>query len=69
MTESLHEINTPALVVWGDRDRTLAPASFPRLVSALPRASGDSLRAGHAPHQSNSAAFNQMVMQFLREIA
>ena len=69
MTEYLSEINTPTLVLWGDRDRTLAPSSFPRLVSALPRAKGDVLRAGHAPHQSNSAAFNQMVMQFLRGLA
>ncbi len=68
ITHSLHEINTPALVLWGDRDQTLAPASFPRLVSALPKAKGDFLRAGHAPHQSHSAAFNQMVMQFLRGI-
>jgi pimeloyl-ACP methyl ester carboxylesterase len=69
ITEALPEINTPALVIWGDRDQTLSPASFPRLVSALPKAKGDSLRAGHAPHQSNSAAFNQRVMQFLRGLA
>src|SRR5690349_15008357 len=28
LNQYLHEINTPTLVVWGDRDQTLAPSSF-----------------------------------------
>jgi pimeloyl-ACP methyl ester carboxylesterase len=69
MDEILHEINVPTLVVWGDRDRTLAPASFPRLVSGLPKARGETLRAGHAPHQSHAPAFNEIVLKFLKEIS
>ena len=69
MTESLREVNTPTLVVWGDRDRTLSPASFPRLVDVLPKARGEVLRAGHVPHQSHAADFNRIVVKFLREIA
>lgn len=68
MTPSLHEVNTPALVVWGDRDKTLSPASFPKLVNALPRAHGEVFQAGHVPHQSNAEAFNQVVLQFLEEL-
>jgi pimeloyl-ACP methyl ester carboxylesterase len=68
MTESLHEINTPALVVWGDRDKTLSPASFTRLVDELPRARGEVFRAGHVPHQSHAEVFNQVVLQFLKEL-
>lgn len=68
MTPHLHEINVPALVVWGERDRTLAPASFARVVEALPRARGEVLRAGHVPHQSHAAVFNQLVLRFLGEI-
>ncbi|RPJ25514.1 MAG: alpha/beta hydrolase [Chloroflexi bacterium] len=68
MTPYLHEINVPALVVWGDRDPTLAPASFSRVVAALPQARGEILHAGHVPHQSQSAAFNQIVMRFLKEL-
>jgi pimeloyl-ACP methyl ester carboxylesterase len=68
MTQSLPEINTPTLVVWGDRDKTLAPSSFTRLVSALPKARGEVLGAGHVPHQSHTEAFNQIVMRFLREV-
>jgi pimeloyl-ACP methyl ester carboxylesterase len=68
MTEHLHNVNTPTLVIWGDQDKTLAPASFPRLITALPKARGEILRAGHVPHQSHAAEFNQLVLKFLREI-
>ena len=68
MNQYLHEINTPTLVMWGDRDKTLAPASFSHLVSALPKARGEALHAGHVPHQSHAAVFNQIVLKFLREL-
>ncbi|HLO33257.1 MAG TPA: alpha/beta hydrolase [Anaerolineales bacterium] len=68
MTARLPEINTPALVVWGDRDKTLAPSSFSHLVSALPKARGEILHAGHVPHQSHAGIFNQIVMRFLKEL-
>ena len=68
LTQTLHEINTPTLVVWGDHDQTLDISSFPRLVNGLPKARGEVLRAGHVPHQSHSTAFNQLVMNFLKEL-
>lgn len=68
MTHHLHEINTPTLVVWGDRDKTLSPSSFPHLVNALPKARGEVLHAGHIPHQSHAEEFNQIVIKFLKEI-
>ena len=68
MTGFLPEINVPALVVWGDRDRTLAPRSFSYLVDKLPNARGEILRAGHVPHQSHAKDFNQLVMGFLKEL-
>jgi len=68
LTEYLPEIDVPALVVWGDRDQTLDAASFPRLVNGLPKARGEILRAGHVPHQSHTTAFNQVVMDFLKEL-
>jgi len=69
MTQNLPRIDTPTLVVWGERDQTLAPASFPKMVEAMPRAIGKSIRAGHVPHQSNAEEFNQMVLEFLRGLA
>lgn len=69
MTAHLHEIDTPTLVVWGDRDKTLMPASFPRLVAALPKGRGKVLHAGHVPHQSHAEDFNHIVMKFLKELS
>jgi pimeloyl-ACP methyl ester carboxylesterase len=68
LTDYLPEIDVPALVVWGDRDQTLDASSFPRLVSGLPNARGEILRAGHVPHQSHAKDFNQAVMNFLKEL-
>ncbi len=65
-TEFLSQIHIPTLVVWGDRDQTLAPVSFPAMIEAMPRASGESIRAGHVPHQSNVEEFNQRVLKFIK---
>ena len=69
MTESLREVSTPALVVWGEQDRALSPASFTRLVGALPRARAQILGAGHVPHQSHALEFNRIVLRFLSELS
>jgi pimeloyl-ACP methyl ester carboxylesterase len=66
LTEFLPGIIIPTLVVWGDRDQTLAPASFPKLLNAMPRAIGKTIQAGHVPHQSNAKEFNEMVVEFLK---
>jgi pimeloyl-ACP methyl ester carboxylesterase len=68
LTEHLPSISLPTLVVWGDRDQTLAPSSFPKLVHAMPRAQGVPLHAGHVPHQSNTEEFNAILLNFLRRI-
>jgi pimeloyl-ACP methyl ester carboxylesterase len=68
LTGYLPSLSLPTMVVWGDRDQTLAPASFPKLVHAMPRATGKPLRAGHTPHQSNPEEFHQIVMEFLRDL-
>lgn len=58
-------IKTPALVMWGEKDQTLAPYSFSKLVNTLPNARGVHTRAGHVPHQSNSDWFIGLVLNFL----
>jgi pimeloyl-ACP methyl ester carboxylesterase len=68
LTPHLPSISFPTLVVWGDRDQTLRPASFLTLVSAMPRAVGKYVSAGHVPHQSNVGEFNQLVKEFLKEV-
>lgn len=68
MTEYLHDVNTPTLVVWGEQDKTLAPSSFTRLIDTLPKARGEILGTGHVPHQSHAEQFNQLVLKFLEEL-
>jgi pimeloyl-ACP methyl ester carboxylesterase len=69
LSKYLPDINVPALILWGDRDLTLAPGSFPRLVEAMPRAQGKVIYgAGHVPHQSNPVEYNQLVLEFLKNL-
>jgi pimeloyl-ACP methyl ester carboxylesterase len=66
LTDHLHSISRPTLVVWGEKDQTLAPSSFHKLVELMPHATGRSIRAGHVPHQSNAEWFNEQVLEFLK---
>jgi pimeloyl-ACP methyl ester carboxylesterase len=66
---NVSSLSFPTLVVWGNKDQTLSPASFPSLVNQMPRATGKSLHAGHVPHQTNMEEFNQIVIDFLQNIS
>ena len=65
----LSSISAPSLVLWGDRDSTLAPSSFADLAKALPNAKAEFIRAGHVPHQSNADWFNGLVLDFLKSLS
>ena len=69
LTPYLPSINVPALVLWGDRDRTLSSASFEALVRQLPQATGRSSRTGHVPHQAQADWFNEQVLAFLASLS
>ena len=69
LTDQLHTISKPTLVVWGERDQTLAPKSFHKMVELMPHATAKSVRAGHVPHQSNADWFNEQVLEFLKELS
>jgi 4,5:9,10-diseco-3-hydroxy-5,9,17-trioxoandrosta-1(10),2-diene-4-oate hydrolase len=69
LTRDLPRVSAPALVIWGARDQTLAPASFPELVRILPHARGETLSpCGHVPHQCHAENFNPLVLGFLGEL-
>ena len=68
LTPYLKSIQVPTLVLWGDRDRTLSPASFTALVEGLARAKGASKGTGHVPHQAEAEWFNQQVLAFLQTL-
>jgi len=59
-------IQIPSLVIWGDKDLTLDPASFPLLVSLLPNAQGHSLQgSGHQPHLGRPDLVNPLSVDFI----
>ena len=64
----LKHLHIPALVIWGGRDQTLDPQSFPYLVQALPQAEGFMLAScGHIPHQCHPQQVYARILQFLAE--
>jgi pimeloyl-ACP methyl ester carboxylesterase len=68
LSARLGKINPPALVIWGERDRTLHPASFPALVACIPAAQGRRIEAsGHQPHLEKPALVNRLILDFLSE--
>jgi pimeloyl-ACP methyl ester carboxylesterase len=70
LTPDLPRIHQPTLLVWGSRDKTLAPESFPRMENLLPNivASHAMPICGHVPHQCHPKRFNPYVMEFLKNL-
>ncbi len=65
LTSHLAQINHSSLVIWGERDLTLAPDSFPSLVRQLPLAAGRSVaNCGHQPHVSRPELINPWIVDF-----
>jgi pimeloyl-ACP methyl ester carboxylesterase len=66
MTADLPRIPQPALVIWGARDQTINPKTFPLLVENLPNAREEIMPiCGHVPHQCHAAEFNKRIVGFL----
>jgi pimeloyl-ACP methyl ester carboxylesterase len=66
----LSRITQPTLLLWGGRDQTLAPESFPHLAEQLPNLvkKHHFPVCGHVPHQCHPEDFNPHVMEFLDKI-
>ena len=66
ISEKINQVRSPTLVIWGEKDATLHPSSFPTLVDTLPNGQGISLQgAGHQPHLTKPDQFNPLVLDFL----
>lgn len=70
LTRDLPQITQPTLLLWGGRDQTLAPSSFPNLKTLLTNIKGmhEFPICGHVPHQCHPEKFNPPVMGFLRNL-
>jgi pimeloyl-ACP methyl ester carboxylesterase len=68
-TPQLYSVQNPTMVIWGERDATLKPASFPSLVAELPKGYGQSIpNCGHQPHLQEPAIVNRSIITFLESI-
>lgn len=66
LTPDLGRIQPPTLLIWGERDQTLAPKSYPLLASRLPHCIQRSLAdGGHQPHIGKAEYVNREILQFL----
>jgi 2-succinyl-6-hydroxy-2,4-cyclohexadiene-1-carboxylate synthase len=69
LTPYLSSIKQPVLVLWGSHDSTLLASSFSKILIDMPNAKGGAIQgAGHVPHQSHAAIFNQEVLKFLDKL-
>lgn len=69
LTPHLSDVHSRGLVIWGEKDLTLAPASFQLLVQNLPNATGHSLPGGyHQPHLSRPEEVRRLILNFLDEL-
>ncbi len=70
LTLNLSRIHQPTLLLWGNRDQSLDPESFPKLKKKLPNvaASHQFPICGHVPHQCHPEQFNPHVMRFLQAL-
>lgn len=68
IVDDLSRISQPTLVIWGEKDLTLAPQTFPHLISTLPNARGCPVPGtGHQPHLALPEKVNRLILTFLRE--
>jgi len=69
LTPNLGQITQRTLVIWGARDQTIDPKTFPALVDMLPNARSEIMPVcGHVPHQCHAKEFNEKVFEFLNSL-
>lgn len=66
VSNHLQEVKIPCCVIWGTKDTTLNPKSFPALVNSLPIAISKPINgAGHQPHLSRWEQLNLIIVEYL----
>jgi pimeloyl-ACP methyl ester carboxylesterase len=70
LENDISRLQLPAQVIWGEKDLTLSPKSFPAIVSRLSNAEGHAIpNCGHQPHLICPELVNQLVLNFLNQTA
>lgn len=64
----LQDIEAPTCLIWGTKDRTLNPSSFPELADVLPNAISVPISGtGHQPHLTKTNHVNQALIEYLEQ--
>jgi pimeloyl-ACP methyl ester carboxylesterase len=64
----LHRIHIPALVLWGEADRVVAPDYGRSFAAAIPGARFETIEAaGHFPHLEQPGALARRILDFVEE--
>jgi len=68
ITADISQISVPVIVIWGQKDQTLDPASFPQLINMLNHADGKMIKeAGHQPHIGFPDEVNGWILDFIHD--
>ena len=70
LASDISRVHQPTLLLWGGRDQSLDPESFPKIEEKLPNvvASYKFPNCGHVPHQCHPGQLNPHVMKFLKNL-
>ena len=69
MTDSLHEISVPTLLVFGEEDAIIPPTPIQVLQQGIPGARLETISgAGHLPNLEEPKKFNNVLSDFLRSL-
>jgi 2-succinyl-6-hydroxy-2,4-cyclohexadiene-1-carboxylate synthase len=66
ITTEISQLSIPIMLIWGQKDQTLDPSSFPQLFNILINADGKMIRdAGHQPHIGYPDEVNGWIIDFI----
>ena len=69
LTPLLTQLTVPTLLIWGEKDQTLQPASFHRLAKLIPGVATSAIPGcGHQPHIGQPALVNHLTLDFLASL-
>jgi len=70
LTGVIARVKQPVMLIWGDRDRAVEPASAQRLQEALRQAELAVIPgAGHLPSEEVPEVFNRLVLDFFQRVS
>ena len=70
LTGVIAKVKQPVILVWGDQDRAVEPASALQLQEALPQAELAVIPgAGHLPSEEVPEVFNRLVLDFFQRVS